>query len=232
MSKNPQDAPEGPVPPQHPHLSPYYYVQASVDKSLRYVDITAAILLSIATVATAWCAYQSTRWGGVQSVDFAEASTLRLEAANDFNLALTAINYDTITYIEWLDAVRAGDEELAEYVTANLIREEFRPYLEAWLEDADENDLPTPLEDDEYVTELLNETASLTEQAEEKFSDARDANQTGDDYVLATVLFASVLFFAGISTKFERLRVQGGLVFVGFIMLILGIVQIAGLPIQ
>ena len=230
MSKTPHDAPEGPAPP--PHLTPYYYVQASVDRSLRYVDITAAILLSIATVATAWCAYQSTRWSGVQSVDFAEASTLRLEAANDFNLALTAINYDTITYIEWLNAVRADDEELAEFVTENLIREEFRPYLEAWLENADENDLPTPLEDDLYVTELLSEAASLTEQAEEKFSDARDANQTGDDYVLATVLFASVLFFAGISTKFERLRVQGGLVFVGFIMLILGIIQIAGLPIQ
>lgn len=50
--------------------------------------------------------------------------------------------------------------------------------------------------------------------------------------MLATVVFASVLFFAGIPSKFERLKIQVALVLAGVVMLMLGFMQIAGLPIQ
>lgn len=45
-----------------------------------HTEIAAAILLSIATVLTAWCAYQATRWSGVQSIRYAEASAARVES--------------------------------------------------------------------------------------------------------------------------------------------------------
>ena len=59
---------------------------------------------------------------------------------------------------------------------------------------------------------------------------AVDANQTGDNYVLATVLFASVLFFAGISTKFGERWVRITLVIVGFLAFLSGAVLLLTYP--
>jgi hypothetical protein len=233
MGEGPQKGPLGAAPVQpDAHLTRYEQVQDSVDKSLRYVDIAAAILLAIATVATAWCAYQSSRWSGVQATSFAQASTARIEANRNFSLAMAAINYDTVTFIEWLNARASGDGKLFSYVNDDLIREDFKPYLDEWLAASDYEELPTPLDDEDYVEELIAETISFETQAGQKFEQATEANQTSDDYVLATVLFASVLFFAGISNKFERLRIQGALVAMGGLLLIVGFIQIAGLPIE
>lgn len=55
----------------------------------------------------------------------------------------------------------------------------------------------------------------------EKWTEARQAAENGDRYVLLTVIFASVLFFGGIEQKFTDPRVRaaflvmGGLLFAG-----------------
>ena len=46
----------------------------------RRLEVLSAILLSIATVASAWCAYQSARWNGVQAVSFSAANGARTES--------------------------------------------------------------------------------------------------------------------------------------------------------
>jgi hypothetical protein len=51
-------------------------------------------------------------------------------------------------------------------------------------------------------SDALTNTADLSREA------AKRANQTSDNYVLTTVLFALVLFFAGVSTKFASLLLQ------------------------
>ncbi len=232
MSNDPVEVLQGDPQEEAPDLSRYQNFQASIDTYLRFIDITAAILLAIATVATAWCAYQSSRWSGVQATAFAQASGARIESNSSFNLALAAINYDTMTFIEWLNARQTSDAELFKYVNESLVREDFQPYLDQWVKASDYEELPTPLESDAYINDLLAPTIDLQVQSAEKFEEATEANQTSDDYVLATVLFASVLFFAGISGKFERLRVQGALVLMAIAMLGLGAFQVAGLPIQ
>jgi hypothetical protein len=70
----------------------------------------------------------------------------------------------------------------------------------------------------------------LFAEAEAAFEDAAEANETADGYVLATVSFASVLFFAGISPKFRSTRIEMALVGMAIVMLLAGVVQIAGLP--
>ena len=59
------------------------------------------------------------------------------------------------------------------------------------------------------------EARRLKDRASAKFETARESNRTSDDYVLALVFFASVLFFAGIATKFDALSAR-------FVMLTLG----------
>jgi hypothetical protein len=85
----------------------------------------------------------------------------------------------------------------------------------------------SPFEMSEYRIAELDEAEEKTVQAEKAFQKAKNANQTGDNYILLTVMFASVLFFAGVGSKFgsPSLRIAmlslGGLVFViaGIILL-------------
>jgi hypothetical protein len=45
------------------------------------LDLVAAVLLALATVATAWSGYQASRWNGEQAKAFSRASALRIESA-------------------------------------------------------------------------------------------------------------------------------------------------------
>ena len=53
-----------------------------------------------------------------------------------------------------------------------------------------------------------------------KAETARKAIEHADNYVLLTVLFASVLFFAGISSKFKSPHTRIGLLMMGWILFI------------
>lgn len=62
--------------------------------------------------------------------------------------------------------------------------------------------------------------------------DARTANQNGDTYVLTTVLFASVLFFAGVSTKLASARNRAILLGVGVAILIVAAITVLTFPVE
>jgi hypothetical protein len=51
-----------------------------------------------------------------------------------------------------------------------------------------------------------------------------------DDFVLAAVLFASVLFFSGLAGTFDSLRAQVFLLILGGLMLLVGAVIVVTLP--
>ena len=206
-----------------------------IPRLFRHTEIIAAILLSIATVATAWCAYQSSRWNGEQSTLFAEASSVRSESDREFNLAIQLQIIDTEMFSLWKQAHRDGDDELIEYYEASLMRPELLQHLGDWVPSVSEPaeaDAAHPLISEAYLEGLVADSERLHTEATERSQEAKQANQTSDDYVLATVIFASVLFFAGIASKFSSWRVQGGLVALGFLMLLSGAAWIVNLPVQ
>ena len=59
---------------------------------------------------------------------------------------------------------------------------------------------------------------------------AKDANQRADNYMLAVVLFASALFFAGISTKLKIPSMRATLLALGWIIFLGTAVWLATLP--
>lgn len=200
----------------------------------RHTEIVAAILLAIATVATAWCAYQSSRWNGEQATSFAEAATIRSESNREFNLAIQLQIIDTELFSLWEQAHRAGDDALVEYYEESLMRPELLQHLDGWVpsvSDPGEGDAAHPLVSEAYLEELVDDSQRLQRESTERSHAAKQANQTSDDYVLATVIFASVLFFAGIASKFSSWRIQGGLIVLGFVMFVSGAVWIASLPV-
>ncbi|MCL1587668.1 MAG: hypothetical protein M3092_04550, partial [Actinomycetia bacterium] len=88
-----------------------------------------------------------------------------------------------------------------------------------------------PFEMKEYVIAKSVEADELSALADQKSQDARDANQNGDNYVLTMVLFASVLFFGGVSSKMGSRRNQILMLGFGIVVLVAGVVILSTLPI-
>jgi hypothetical protein len=195
-----------------------------VDPTDRWVEVVAASVLALATIASAWSAYQATRWGGVQAAAFAEAGALRAESVRASDLADAELTVDVEYFAIWLDGASQGEEDLQQRVEDSF-RPEFAVAFDAWqATDPFVNpDAPhTPFEMEEYSVAAAQDTDALRSEAERAAGEALDANQTGDNYVLTTVLFASVLFFAGISTKFQGRRIKLALVVLGLAAFIAG----------
>ena len=200
------------------------HATAPPDRLDRWVEVVAAAVLALATVASAWSAYQASRWGGVQSAAFAEAGALRAESVRASDLADAELTVDVEYFAIWLDGASTENEVLQRRVEESF-RPEFAVAFDAWqATDPFVNpDAPhSPFEMDEYRVEAADEADALREQAEAAANEALDANQTGDNYVLTTVLFASVLFFAGISTKFENRRIKLAMVALGLVAFLAG----------
>jgi hypothetical protein len=73
---------------------------------------------------------------------------------------------------------------------------------------------------------------ALEEQATAKFQDAEEANQIGDDYILNTVFFASVLFFAAMAAKSDHRVVQRGLLAFALVIFVIIVARLTGMPIE
>ena len=63
------------------------------------------MLLAVATVATAWSAFQSAKWGGVQAGSYAAAGACRTESNRAAALAGQQTIIDVQLFTDWLAAV-------------------------------------------------------------------------------------------------------------------------------
>jgi hypothetical protein len=197
----------------------------------RRVEMIAAVLLSMATVLTAWSAYQATRWSGVQAESYTTASARRTESVRATGVANRQILIDVDVFINWLDAADLGNEGLAGDLRDRM-RDEFRPAFDAWLATGSPGETPpgTPFERPEYQLAALDESDRLEAEAAAEFDEGAEANQISDNFVLAAVLFASVLFFSGLAGTFDAIKAQVMLLALAGIMIATGTVIIFSLP--
>ena len=87
-------------------------------------------------------------------------------------------------------------------------------------------------------SQMYKETAGIKAQeanirfreADEAAAEARDANQTGDDFVLVAVVMATVLFFTGISTKLRGRPIRIAMLLLASVFFILGLGFMLSLP--
>lgn len=213
------------------------------------IELIATIVLAIATILTAWSAFQAGKWGGTQAINFSEAGVARTESTRADTRAGQLSQIDVAMYIDWVTAI--SSEIASGAITLNSssytptpgtvsgflyerFREEFLPAVDAWLatDPINNPDAPkTPFEMDEYVVADHVVALELSAEADVKGQEARDANQNGDNYVLTMVLFASVLFFAGVSAKLAAKRNRLIALGFGVFLLFAGIFILVSLPI-
>ncbi len=114
-------------------------------------------------------------------------------------------------------------------------RPEFEVAVDAWVATqprVDPNAPRTPFVMPEYQLEAQDEADRLEQQAEAFAAEAREANQRSDNYVLMTIMFATVLFFAGISSKMDTARARILLLGAGITLLVVSIGIVASFPIE
>jgi hypothetical protein len=198
------------------------------------LELFATILLAVAAVATAWSSYQATRWNGEQASAASRTNAIRIDAARAQGEAEAVTEIDLAVFIQWVDADARDDEELADFY-ASRFRDEFQPAFDAWLAtDPLENpDAPrSPFAMEEYQVEAGDQAAEYDRQAEVSAAMVRRNIIRASNYVLAVVLFAVALFFAGISTKLVNPRLRAVLLVVGWVVFAGTVVWIATFPIS
>ncbi len=169
-----------------------------------WIELAAAVLLALATVTAAWSAYQATRWGGVQANSYSAAAAKRTEATQQNGVYAAQVQIDVMVWISYLEHRQSGDTAGAAFLEQRF-RKEFVPAFDAWLAQVPVGEIPpgTPFTLAEYEPEAERLAKQLNTEADDLAARARDANQTGDNFVLVAVIMASVLFFAGVGTKLK-----------------------------
>lgn len=197
------------------------------------IEVVAAILLSLATVLSAWGAYQATRWSGEQANAYAESAAFRAAAGRQGTVASRQIQIDVSTFLSWSQAKAVGDDRLATFLESRF-RAEFKPAFQAWLAETtlDAQSLPvgTPFDRPEYTNAAQDEADAQTAKADAALAEAQYDNQISDNFVLTAVLFASVLFFAGTAAKFRPQWIRWTMIGVAVVVFGIGLVIEFSLP--
>lgn len=214
----------------------------------RRFELTEAILLSLAAILGAWTGFQATKWSGVQANEYSLASATRIEANRAAELADQERLADIVMFTEWLAAgEREGilqelaesgdpyvpDPELLSGFLYQRFRPEFAVAVDAWVATDPRGDPeapPSPFAMPEYQLAAEADAAELDREADDHAADARRANQRSDNYVLMTIMFATVLFFAGISSKMDTARARIFLLGMGTVVLVVAAAIVLSFP--
>jgi hypothetical protein len=200
----------------------------------RWLELISTVLLALATVATAWAAYQSRVWTGEQSHGYSRATATRIAVNRASALANRQVQIDVATFVQWADAHQLKRARLADFYRSRF-RDEFRPAFTAWLATKpfeNRGAPPTPFAMRQYRLAASNEAERLEATAAAASEHAKEANERADAYMLAVVLFASSLFFAGISTKLQTSGARTAILGIGCLLFLGTLIWIVTFPVR
>jgi len=198
------------------------------------IELFATILLASAAVATAWSTYQSNRWRGEQTSSSSAAIRAQVLSSEAFTRSGALTQVDIATFIQWVNADVRGERQLARFYHLRF-RKEFRPAFNAWLATHPRTNPKAPLTPfamPQYRVAEQIQSERLNAVAVAKHAQSQTDHKRADNYVLAVVLFAISLFFAGISTKLRSLRQREVLLALGWAIFVVTLVWIATSPIS
>lgn len=203
------------------------------DRRKRWVEIVCAIVLSMTTMASAWCAYQSKLWSGVQTRHLGAAGAAGRESAAERLEATLHRAFDASMFITLIQARSTKDKQLEDFLSARF-RPEMKVALDAWLKTDPFNNPtapPSPFHMAEYVQKELELAAREHQKVIEAHDAAQRAGNNSNTYVLLTVMFASVLFFGGMANTFEARRVRMVIAIMALMLFIGTVIVLSTMPV-
>ncbi|HHX42948.1 MAG TPA: hypothetical protein GX714_03030 [Chloroflexi bacterium] len=206
---------------------------APPERQSPWLEIVAAVVLSIASLMTTWSTYQAAQWSRDQIAAGSAATVVLLESARLSSLGGQAILIDVVTFTNWVQAFSAGDQRAAEFYRERF-RDEFRPAFEAWVaSDPLENPeaASSPFALPEYAPARTQEAAALRDEAARLQLEAQTASNNVAYYNRNTLFLASALFFVALSRMFYKAQVRLAVQLIAIIFLIVGLLNVLRGPI-
>lgn len=167
-------------------------------------EIFTTIIIGLATVLGALCAYYSSLWSGDSQTSYIQAinnqsvaNTQYLEVLNDYTQFEMNEFKDDIIYAEWKKHLKSGDAD-ADYYFSKL-SEGFQKDLQEDAEDISNYEKQQEAALEDIMTRFL-QSDSLSQQARTIMEKGQKAGGYGDKFTFATVLFTVVLFFGGLAS--------------------------------
>jgi hypothetical protein len=200
----------------------------------RHFELVATVLLAVAAVATAWASYQSARWHGEQARAQSASIAARVESTRAANVANRQGQIDVALFTQWVDAYARDEAELAAFYDKRF-RPEFKPAFEAWVATRPRKNPSAPLSPFAMPQYKLAANAAADRLEVKAAASSKRAGafiQRADDYSLAVVLFASSLFFAGISTRLRSSTTRMVVLGLGCALFLGSVIWIATFPVS
>lgn len=180
------------------------------DKPTKWAEIAAAIILSLASLLTAWSSFEATQWTRTQAANANAVIGTLLESSQEATLGGQDTLIDVLTFTSWLEAVSTENQPLADFYRGRF-REEFKPAFEAWLSigPLTNPDAPSsPFAMSEYTPARRQAAQDLQKEAAELQGKVRTASENAAYYVRNTLFLALALFLVGISRMFPSIKVR------------------------
>lgn len=203
------------------------------DQQTRWVEIVTTVLLSLATIITSWCVYESTQWSGEQyfriedtNITDRQRMTMVMQA-NQKRIAHVNL------FMKYTEATINGDEQVAMY-----LRDRFPPELEAAMVTWEKTDPlnnssapATPFYMNEYALQEETQAQEFAEQAEIFRKSAGEADTIADNYVLLTIFLSVVLFLSGLAGVIDSYPRQKFLLGLSTIIFLVTLINLFRLPV-
>jgi hypothetical protein len=196
----------------------------------RALNLAAAALLALAAVATAWTTYQSARWAGLERQNDSEAN-LALGSAVEASLRGTnEVLIRNDLFEEWRRELEDGETEVANELFSGF-PEDMQGLILDW--EATEGGVPPSIHLLEGLA--IPRAAEIEDEvgaAEAAYENARTNNERSDNYIFLGVVFALVMFFAGISGKTPSVVANWALLAAGVVAFAGGVIVLATFPVH
>jgi len=197
-----------------------------------WVEPVIAVLMALATLCTAWCSYQSAAFTRKANRLMNDYNALERRAGLLTLQGMQSATVHTAMFMQMLAAQQAGNEKLAGFYV-HRFPPDVRQAYDAWIAqkpfDNPQAD-PHPFVPNLYELRGSREAAQASEKADESIQDSRNAGNISGQYLANTVLFATVLFFASASGKFEQRRVRATAFAFALAVFAFAITRVAMLP--
>jgi len=219
-------------PEEHLHLLNRILSSVEKDSKSQFLEIAIAILLSLSTVGSAWCAFQSTLWNGNQTFELAESNKAGRDASEGVVISMERKSFEAILFIHFIEALSEEKEELANFFYQRF-PENLKKATDEWLKTnpmKNPNAPKSPFEMDSYTLPEEKLSKDLRQLSSDKMETAVKSNKNADTYVLLTVLFASVLFFAGIGSTIRRKEMRLILIIMAICLFTGTVIALAQMP--
>lgn len=197
------------------------------------LEVIVAALMALAVIGAAWAGYQSSRWNTVQNAQFNASNVARVESNTLATRGGQEVQVDVGMFFQAVNAFAGGNTELFDFYVKRA-RREFKPALNAWIASKPATNPKaalTPFALPEYRIGAIERSKALASDARAALTRASSANQRSDNYVLATVVYATVLALAGISSLFRWWSVRVALAAGAIIAFVSISVWVATMPV-